>query len=129
MLIISRSHRGYRSPYHSPQAICYVRKLVGVAGFEPATPSSRTRCSTRLSHTPTDKPAYTIVTLARQAGQLRDPAPARSRSSMIPKSLPSEVEPRVDTGFGRDHAPITVRKPRCRCAEVKRAAGKKSDYT
>src|SRR5437870_4473717 len=26
--------------------------LVGVAGFEPATPSSRTRCSTRLSHTP-----------------------------------------------------------------------------
>src|SRR5712671_5171539 len=27
--------------------------LVGVAGFEPATPSSRTRCSTRLSHTPT----------------------------------------------------------------------------
>ena len=28
--------------------------LVGVAGFEPATPSSRTRCSTRLSHTPID---------------------------------------------------------------------------
>jgi hypothetical protein len=27
--------------------------LVGVAGFEPATPSSRTRCTTRLSHTPT----------------------------------------------------------------------------
>src|SRR5216684_5663197 len=27
--------------------------MVGVAGFEPATPSSRTRCSTRLSHTPT----------------------------------------------------------------------------
>ncbi|CAH1672160.1 hypothetical protein BOSEA31B_13809 [Hyphomicrobiales bacterium] len=26
--------------------------MVGVAGFEPATPSSRTRCSTRLSHTP-----------------------------------------------------------------------------
>src|SRR5262245_3129448 len=107
----------------------FCQVLVGVEGFEPATPSSRTRCSTRLSHTPTDKPAYTIVTLARQAGQLRDPAPARSRSSMIPKSLPSEVEPRVDTGFGRDHAPITVRKPRCRCAEVKRAAGKKSDYT
>ena len=48
---------------------------------------------------------------------------------MIPKSFPSDVEPRVDTGFGRYHAPITVRKPRCRCAEVKRAAGKKSDYT
>jgi hypothetical protein len=30
-----------------------LKTLVGVAGFEPATPSSRTRCSTRLSHTPT----------------------------------------------------------------------------
>ena len=29
------------------------RRLVGVIGFEPTTPSSRTRCSTRLSHTPT----------------------------------------------------------------------------
>src|SRR6516162_1761057 len=42
-------------------------KLVGVAGFEPATPSSRTRCSTRLSHTPTDNAAYTIAVLVRQA--------------------------------------------------------------
>ena len=33
--------------------------MVGVAGFEPATPSSRTRCSTRLSHTPINWwPAY-----------------------------------------------------------------------
>ena len=29
--------------------------LVGVAGFEPATPSSRTRCATRLRYTPTSK--------------------------------------------------------------------------
>src|SRR5262245_52168425 len=29
-----------------------VKRLVGVAGFEPATPTSRTWCSTRLSHTP-----------------------------------------------------------------------------
>src|SRR5580658_9046684 len=36
------------------------RKLVGVIGFEPTTPSSRTRCSTRLSHTPTDDAAYTV---------------------------------------------------------------------
>ncbi len=28
-------------------------KMVGVAGFEPATPSSRTRCATRLRYTPT----------------------------------------------------------------------------
>src|SRR5207248_8975513 len=28
------------------------QKVVGVAGFEPATPSSRTRCATRLRYTP-----------------------------------------------------------------------------
>ena len=27
--------------------------VVGTTGFEPATPASRTRCSTRLSHVPT----------------------------------------------------------------------------
>ena len=32
--------------------------MVGVAGFEPATPASRTQCSTRLSHTPTWRGAY-----------------------------------------------------------------------
>jgi hypothetical protein len=31
--------------------------LVGVAGFEPATPSSRTRCATRLRYTPPDQEA------------------------------------------------------------------------
>lgn len=30
-----------------------ILKMVGVAGFEPATPASRTQCSTGLSHTPT----------------------------------------------------------------------------
>ena len=28
-------------------------KMVGVTGFEPTTPTSRTWCSTRLSYTPT----------------------------------------------------------------------------
>ena len=42
-----------------------------MAGFEPATPSSRTRCSTRLSHTPTDAAAYTRRVSRRQA--LPDP--------------------------------------------------------
>ena len=32
--------------------ICF-RMLVGERGFEPPTPWSRTRCSTRLSHSPT----------------------------------------------------------------------------
>ena len=33
-------------------AIISGRSMVGVAGFEPATPSSRTRCATRLRYTP-----------------------------------------------------------------------------
>ena len=35
-----------------------LKTLVGVAGFEPATPASRTQCSTGLSHTPTKNAAY-----------------------------------------------------------------------
>src|SRR6266481_5010705 len=31
-----------------------LKKLVGERGFEPPTPWSRTRCSTRLSHSPTE---------------------------------------------------------------------------
>jgi hypothetical protein len=34
--------------------------MVGVAGFEPATPASRTQCSTGLSHTPTKNAAYSL---------------------------------------------------------------------
>src|SRR5579872_5443651 len=41
--------------------------MVGVAGFEPATPSSRTRCATRLRYTPT-------------AGGLITPAPAKPQA-------------------------------------------------
>ena len=37
--------------------------LVGTTGFEPATPASRTRCSTRLSHVPTTKGIYLKETL------------------------------------------------------------------
>jgi hypothetical protein len=35
------------------QFMC-LKRLVGERGFEPPTPWSRTRCSTRLSHSPTD---------------------------------------------------------------------------
>ena len=34
------------------------RIFVGVRGFEPPTPASRRRCSTRLSYTPNDKPGF-----------------------------------------------------------------------
>ena len=37
-----------------------IEMMVGVAGFEPATPASRTQCSTGLSHTPTWNAAYSL---------------------------------------------------------------------
>ena len=42
-----------------------LEKLVGERGFEPPTPWSRTRCSTRLSHSPTVRQAETGNTSAR----------------------------------------------------------------
>src|SRR5947209_2632022 len=45
--------------------------MVGVAGFEPATPASRTQCSTGLSHTPTWKAAYSLGFRRPQAAGLR----------------------------------------------------------
>ncbi len=35
-------------PISGPVAVSALRKLVGVAGFEPATPTSRTWCATSL---------------------------------------------------------------------------------
>jgi hypothetical protein len=37
------------------------RRLVGERGFEPPTPWSRTRCSTRLSHSPTEVSCYSTT--------------------------------------------------------------------
>src|SRR4029079_13819007 len=45
--------------------------MVGVAGFEPATPASRTQCSTGLSHTPTKNAAYSLGFRRPQAAHLR----------------------------------------------------------
>src|SRR5262245_35694301 len=45
-------------PISGPVTILCVEKLVGVAGFEPATPSSRTRCATRLRYTPPEGRPY-----------------------------------------------------------------------
>src|SRR5215472_5933714 len=46
--------------------------MVGVAGFEPATPASRKQCSTGLSHTPTETAAYSVGFRAPQEAQQRD---------------------------------------------------------
>src|SRR4051812_417431 len=49
----------------------YLNLLVGVAGFEPATPASRTQCSTGLSHTPTENAAYSLGFRAPQGAEFR----------------------------------------------------------
>ncbi len=50
----------FELPTHGLEGRCSIqlsywtvcRKLVGAAGFEPATPWSQARCSTKLSHAP-----------------------------------------------------------------------------
>jgi L-threonylcarbamoyladenylate synthase len=46
--------------------------MVGVAGFEPATPASRKQCSTGLSHTPTENAAYSLRPPPPQEAELRN---------------------------------------------------------
>src|SRR5260370_22166465 len=48
-----------------------MERMVGVAGFEPATPASRTQVSTGLSHTPTKKAAYSPGFRLPQEAELR----------------------------------------------------------
>ena len=43
-----------------------VKRVVGVAGFEPATPTSRTWCATRLRYTPTKARSYNPGVLKRK---------------------------------------------------------------
>src|ERR1700683_5192397 len=38
-----------------------LKRLVGERGFEPPTPWSRTRCSTRLSHSPTEVSPFILL--------------------------------------------------------------------
>ena len=64
------------------------KEVVGVIGFEPTTPSSRTRCATRLRYTPTfaaksnsprpGEPPYSEAFPGRQA----------KRRKLMPKVLP-----------------------------------------
>src|SRR5689334_8043437 len=49
--------------------------MVGVAGFEPATPASRKQCSTGLSHTPTKNAAYSLALSPPQEAELRNLIP------------------------------------------------------
>jgi hypothetical protein len=70
--------------------------LVGVAGFEPATPSSRTRCATRLRYTPISagspyiasgragpQARGTLIALGPTGIVRRDPGAAMGRSQVV----------------------------------------------
>src|SRR5581483_6544425 len=54
--------------------------MVGVAGFEPAAPSSRTRCATRLRYTP---PAGGRL-IASTSGRHKTKMPRQGTSSRCP---------------------------------------------
>src|SRR6266498_3001087 len=82
--------------------------LVGVAGFEPAAPSSRTRCATGLRYTPenfarilsAENGAPDENRTRRNSIDSRAPSPAGSRSKL--QFLPTMVRPpRLELGCTR----------------------------
>ena len=66
--------------------------MVGAAGFEPATPSSRTRCATRLRYAPMKAPRYSAATVEPQGGSRRDYAIAAGAGNFIACALPARRE-------------------------------------
>lgn len=84
-------------------------RVVGVAGFEPATPSSRTRCATRLRYTPPRRAACNMA-MSRPA---RAPPPLAQRAVDKPVVAGGcvEVESRVKLWLCPPprNAPIAVR--------------------
>ncbi len=52
----TRTTTNEKGPMMSPSP--GLEKMVGARGFEPPTPRTRTECSTRLSHAPTERPSY-----------------------------------------------------------------------
>src|SRR5215469_18386459 len=68
--------------------------MVGVAGFEPATPASRTQCSTGLSHTPTETAAYSVGFRAPQEADFGDFEP-------VTTGLTTEISPAGEAELAR----------------------------
>src|SRR5215472_5316487 len=68
--------------------------MVGVAGFEPATPASRTQCSTGLSHTPTETAAYSVAFRAPQEADFGDFEP-------VTTGLMTEISPAGEADVAR----------------------------
>ena len=59
-------------------------KMVGVRGIEPPTPSSRTRCATRLRYTPTRRLYSRASHVAQGASRPCASRPAASRNDPLP---------------------------------------------
>src|SRR5438093_11543993 len=55
---ITNKKKAHDRPQWSIEGRSYRSILVGARGFEPPTPRSRTECSTRLSHAPTEANCY-----------------------------------------------------------------------
>src|SRR5205814_8354618 len=82
-----------------PQCLCEI--LVGARGFEPPTPRSRTECSTRLSHAPTEANSYltpdttlgATALVARVERWLSSPRVRRGRNGALRPRLHPERLP------------------------------------
>src|SRR5262249_47765907 len=74
-------------------------KLVGVAGFEPATPTSRTWCATRLRYTPT-KARYIagVGTPSKHGGQVVSAGAVPPAFVKLTRRAAPKRRNRMDTG-------------------------------
>ncbi len=99
-LVPTRTPRELRTAPHQRKGPAILaesrgRKRVGETGFEPATPWSRTKCSTRLSHSP-------LLRLRRPSAAPpgRAPADVRSRRYCVTAEVSSGLSARR---WARDH--------------------------
>ena len=72
------------------------KKMVGMTGFEPATPWSQTRCSTKLSHIPTliklmvPTKALMVQSARLELARFNNHYPLKIACLPVPPRLPSE---------------------------------------
>src|SRR5271165_1643955 len=89
-------------------AVSSWKQMVGERGFEPPTPWSRTRCSTRLSHSPTTPTFSSIWPLARLGWSLSTPSVYHPAAGLPAGGTPAKPSVR---------APLFVHK-QCRTASA-----------
>src|SRR5512138_3562566 len=94
--------------------------MVGETGFEPATPWSRTKCSTRLSHSPvnrTDQQSrLAFGTLGARKAAFLLPGPGGVKGSLVQVRAPARAESPhaaclhvgglLRDGLGEVHVPV-----------------------